>query len=97
MSKTLHLVLSFKWFDKTFSGHKWVEYREVKPHWNRLIWNRREELTHVRFARGYSSQALTLPLLHIDVGPCPIQGWDGDFYRLHLGNSEPLPCTLTNP
>lgn len=90
MAKTLALVLSFKWFDETIAGRKWIEYREIKPHWERLIWRRKEQLTHVRFSRGYTSEALTLPILHIDIGPCPIPGWHGNFYRIHLGDSEPL-------
>jgi hypothetical protein len=90
MNTTLRLVLTFKWFDKTLAGQKWIEYREIKPYWERLIWARREQLTHVCLQRGYTSTTLTLPLLHIDVGTCPIPGWDGAFYRLHLGDSEPI-------
>lgn len=35
MSKTLHLVLTGKWYDKIASGEKTSEYRECKPYWNK--------------------------------------------------------------
>lgn len=35
MSKTLHLVLKSKWYDKITSGEKTSEYREIKPYWNK--------------------------------------------------------------
>jgi hypothetical protein len=31
--KTLHLTLKKQWFDKTDSGEKPEEYREIKPYW----------------------------------------------------------------
>ena len=33
MSKNLHLVLKFKWFDMIASGEKLEEYREINPYW----------------------------------------------------------------
>lgn len=35
MSRTLHLVLKSKWYDKIASGEKTSEYRECKPYWNK--------------------------------------------------------------
>ncbi|NER78967.1 MAG: hypothetical protein F6K42_05190 [Leptolyngbya sp. SIO1D8] len=87
---TLHLVVSYQWFDEIFAGRKWIEYRAITPHWQRLIWQRREQLSHVKVSRGYTPNSLTFPLLHVSIGPCPIPGWEGNFYRLHLGQSSPL-------
>lgn len=35
MSKTLHLVLTGKWYDKIASGEKTSEYRACTPYWNK--------------------------------------------------------------
>lgn len=41
--KTLHLVLTAKWYDMIASGEKKEEYREIKPYWvNRLLRVRRD-------------------------------------------------------
>ena len=47
----LHLVLTFKWFDKIASGAKTTEYRECSEHWNKRFENNHYNL--VRFQRGY--------------------------------------------
>ncbi|GAB1351347.1 hypothetical protein MASR1M12_00770 [Erysipelotrichia bacterium] len=39
MQKILHLVLKKRWFDMFASGDKTEEYREVKPHWQRIFAN----------------------------------------------------------
>lgn len=38
MSRTLHLVLKSKWYDKIDSGNKTSEYREIKPYWNKIFY-----------------------------------------------------------
>lgn len=40
--KILHLTLKKKWFDKTYSGEKPDEYRDITPYWvSRLVdWSR---------------------------------------------------------
>ena len=35
---TLDLVLKSKWFEKIKSGEKTVEYREIKPYWQKRIY-----------------------------------------------------------
>lgn len=35
---TLDLVLKSEWFDKIKSGEKTVEYREIKPYWQKRIY-----------------------------------------------------------
>ncbi len=47
----LHLILTYKWFDKIASGEKTIEYRECSEHWNRIFETKNYEL--VRFQRGY--------------------------------------------
>lgn len=80
----LTLVLTGHWYDTTERGEKRVEYRKMSPHWERMIWHRRERITSVRFSRGYSKQAMTFDVTKIDTGPCPLPGWNGLFYRVHF-------------
>ena len=89
-SIVLHLVLTYHWFAETVSGNKRIEYRKMSPHWKRLIWDRRERITRVRFQRGFEKDPLRVGyFVHkIDIGPCPIEGWDGDFYRIHFGTKQ---------
>lgn len=84
----LDLVLAHHWFDEVAYGRKRVEYREMTPKWERMIWERRKRIVAVRFRRGYSKRCLILPLHYVDVGPCPYIGWPGTYYRLHLGKME---------
>jgi hypothetical protein len=98
---TLHLVLTFHWFDETAAGRKPIEYRtmttvpkkgpnkgrRIPSRWMREIWDRRDRITAVRFARGYTSNVLPARAVTlIDIGPCPIPGWSGDFIRIHSAN-----------
>lgn len=81
---TLALNLTFHWFDEILAGRKRIEYRAQSPHWTRLIWRRRDQISHIRFSRGYTAETLTLRVTRIDTGPCPYNGWPGTYYRLHL-------------
>ena len=58
-NNTLHLVLKYKWYDMIASGIKKEEYRDMKPYWEKQIWNRRTEIKYVVFHRGYSSTTTT--------------------------------------
>jgi len=78
------LVLTHRWFDETESAGKRVEYRKMTSHWAKLIWEKRDRITHVRFSRGYTKKQTSFRVTKIDIGPCPIDGWDGDFYRIHF-------------
>jgi len=82
---SIHLVLTYRGYDAMLAGRKDVEYRELTPHWERLIWTRARHIRAARFSRGYTTTTITRPVLHISVGPCPYAGWSGDYYRLHLG------------
>lgn len=82
----LHLVLTGYWFDEILAGEKNIEYRERSLYWKRLIWDRRHRITHVRFSRGYTKRTLMREVRSIDCGGCPYSGWDGQYYRIHLGD-----------
>lgn len=84
----LHLVLTHHWYDEMVAGRKDVEYRAIKPHWTKMIWNRCGAITHVRFSRAYSSTTILRPVVGIDIGTCPDEGWDDDYYRINLGPIE---------
>jgi hypothetical protein len=84
--KILHLVLTEHWYDETAAGRKSVEYRRIdSPKWKKEIWERREQITHVRFQRGFKKNPpkMLFEVEKIDIGPCPIDGWDGDYFRIH--------------
>lgn len=81
---TIHLVLKSIWFAETASGKKTIEYRAMTDLWKKRLWDKRAKLTTVVFHRGYTSRTLTRKITLIDVGPCPIPGWDGDYYRIHF-------------
>lgn len=84
LSPILHLVLTHDWFDMIARGEKRVEYRTRSDHWDRLIGDRKSEITHVRFRRGYSQKTLKFRVDEIDEGRCPIPGWDDIYYRIHF-------------
>lgn len=91
MNKTIlrvHLVLNFHWYTETTEGGKRIEYRKMSPHWEKLIWERRDSITHVRFSKGYTSEVTTYKVDKIDIGKCPIEGWDGEYYRIHFNDNE---------
>jgi hypothetical protein len=83
-SCTLFLVLTYHWFDETERGAKCIEYRAMSHRWKKQIWDRREQITHVKFARGYTSRMLERPVIKIDTGTCPLSGWDDRYYRIHF-------------
>jgi hypothetical protein len=91
----LHLVLTGHWYDEAARGAKTIEYRYITQHWLNRIWARRELITHVRFSRGFTKTTQTFRVAKIDIGRCPIPGWDGEYYRIHFlqntkaSNGEP--------
>ena len=80
----LHLVLTNHWYLETTEGNKRIEYRKMSAHWKKLIWDRREDITHVRFSKGYTLERTTYEVEKIDIGPCPLEGFDGEYYRIHF-------------
>lgn len=71
MPKTLHLTLTYYWWDKIASGEKNAEYRRFTANW-------RKRLADVRpgdlviFHRGYTNRTITRRISQIRV----ISGWD---------------------
>lgn len=71
MPKTLHLTLTYHWWDKIASGEKSAEYRRFTANWRkRLADVRPGEL--VVFHRGYTNRTLACRIEQIRV----ISGWD---------------------
>lgn len=98
------LVLPMKrcWLARIWNGEKTVEYRQVKPYWQRRIggWvGKRGKFVEMRLGYGRNTPAMLLQVDRIDIGPCPYEGWDGQYYRLHFAvvgcylrhNGEYLP------
>lgn len=93
---TVHLPLTFHWYDETESGRKRIEYRSmetidkklriVPSKWMRDIWEKRSEITHVRFSRAYTKTIMLFRVEKIDIGPCPIEGWTGDYIRIYFAD-----------
>lgn len=85
-STILKLPLTHHWYDETASGRKRVEYRVMSDHWKKLIWDKREQFTHVRFQRGFQKpiRQIAFEVERIDVGECPIDGWNDQYYRIHF-------------
>lgn len=71
MLKTLHLTLTYHWWDKVVSGEKKEEYRRFTEGWRkRLNGLKRGDL--VVFHRGYTNRTLTRRIEQIRV----IGGWN---------------------
>ena len=86
----INLVLTGHWYDETAAGRKRVEYRMMKTEdgapsrWLGELWHRKDTLKRVRFSRGYTPTTQTFDIVKIDIGPCPIPGWPGEYYRIHF-------------
>lgn len=86
---TLHLVLTHRWYDETTKPEnpKRIEYRVMTPRWMKLIYGRRDALKLVTFSRGYTKTRATYDIVKIDLGPCPIPGWDKpEYIRIHFSH-----------
>lgn len=83
---TLHLPLFYRRFWEVRYGTppKRVEYRVMKPRWDKQIWAKRDTLKTVVLHRVYTSNVVRAEITKIDIGPCPYAGWDGDYYRVHF-------------
>lgn len=84
------------WYDKIASGEKTVEYRRVCDYWRKRVWFKRGALNgylmfpnNDRFAvfrLGYSRKHpdIVRRITKIDIGTCPYEGWDGEYFRIHF-------------
>lgn len=91
-TELLHLVLTRHWYDETTkaTNPKRTEYREITPRWMKLIYERREQLKRIRFARAYTTTTAMFAITSIDIGPCLIPGHTGERIRIHFTE---LPTT----
>ena len=85
---TLHLVLTYHWYDATAAGHKRIEYREITDNWRRRIWEKRDRIKYVTFSRGYTSTTQTFKVDQIHIGACPIKGWDANYYQIYFREAD---------
>jgi len=84
--KVLNLVLSYKWYDEIEAGTKRIEYRAMSLHWTKLIWSKRNEITHVRFQRAYDKDTPTqeFELVKVVKDTCPYPSWNELYYCIHF-------------
>lgn len=97
------IVLNLKreWYDKIASGEKVVEYRKVNDYWmKRLVdgaigpdgvfHGSTKRFDVVVFRLGYSRKHpdIERKIVNIDIGPCPYEGWDGQYFRIHFEGVE---------
>ena len=80
----IHLVLKHVWYKETIEGKKRIEYRSIKPYWRKRIWEKRDLIKKVCFSKGYSETTKTYNVIKIDIGTCPIIGWNDLYYRIHF-------------
>ena len=87
MAKTLHLTLTYHWWEEIAAGRKTCEYRRFTEGWRkRLNGLKRDDL--VVFHRGYTGRTLTRKIEDIRV----IGGWDlpNDVYKFFGCPNESL-------
>lgn len=91
--RCLRFVLKGVWFDKIKSGEKRIEYREVKPYWDKRIrnlyhFNNTPDFNKCIFTRGYTNEMLIAEISKIEI----IHGGNTDLhidknvYAIHIQN-----------
>lgn len=85
MDKRFTFHLKREWFDLIWSGDKTVEYREIKPHWTKMTAALGQSF-RATFVAGYvrGGRRVEADVFKVDIGPCPYEGWSGDYYRFHF-------------
>lgn len=80
------------WHDAILSGEKRIEYRVVKPYWEKRL-SQLHAGTPVIFRCGYghSKPTINARVISIDRGPCPYPGWDGEYFRIRFACREDYP------
>ena len=66
-----------KWFDEILQGTKKIEYREVKPYYDKLL---KKDYSEVKFVNGYGGNRpyLIIEIIKITKGK--------EYYQIHLGS-----------
>lgn len=83
--KILHLTLKKKWFDLIASGKKKFEYREIKPYWEKRLFDEHglRYYDYIIFRNGYRKDS---PKLFVEYKAFSIKTFEGkNHYALHLG------------
>ena len=86
------LSLKRRWFAKIWNGDKNVEYRAVKPKYKKLAqWVGNAHGVFMVFYIGMMSTGprLLVQVSKIEIGKCPIEGFDGDYYAIHFEIVQP--------
>ena len=81
----LNLTLKRKWFDEIAAGRKKVEYREIKPFWNKrlLDYEGLRSFDEVHFRNGYN---LSYPFMRVEWKGCSMGLFEGKHcYCIALG------------
>jgi len=89
----LRFVLKGVWYDKIKSGQKRIEYREVKPYWDKRIrnlyhFNNTPDFNKCIFTRGYTNEMIIAEIERIEI----ICGINTDLhinknvYAIHITN-----------
>lgn len=99
--KRIIFNLKYPWYAEIANGMKAVEYREVKPYWTkrmknllgdvptkeRTIWPS-NLLAVFRCGYGRMHRDIVRRVMWIDVGACPYNGWDGEYYRINFERED---------
>lgn len=71
MPKTLHLTLTYHWWEEIAAGRKTCEYRRFTEGWRKRL-NSLQRGDLIVFHRGYTGRTLTRQIERIRV----VDGWD---------------------
>lgn len=92
MKDTIIFNLKREWYDKIVSGQKAVEYRNQSTHWIARLTDgggRFRGFKYAEFRLGYTKRgAIRRAITNIDIGPCPYDGWHGNYFRIHFKNKK---------
>ena len=78
--KILHLTLHRKYYDEILSGIKTIEFRKIKPYWERRLDNRKYDYIH--FVNGYGKDK---PWMDVELIRIEKEDVYYEEYKLHLG------------
>lgn len=87
-----HLSMKRYWFAKIWNGEKDIEYRKVSPKYKAFAaW---VDSCRPRFVMLYigmqpNGPRLLVQVTKTEIGPCPIEGFDGPHYILHFHIIQP--------
>lgn len=99
--KRITFNLKWPWYRQISNGEKLIEYRHVKDYWRKRLEKCIFELNdgisaknwYAVFRLGYGGFKCAYPdivrrITKIDIGPCPYDGWDGEYFRIHFEKEE---------